>query len=158
MNSQTIQPINYDHWCRRCANKVFSDNLGILCGLTNEKPAFVNDCADFAYDPQRDQSLGNEGVRDKRIRGRALWTGVGQTVMGILISILPSMIIGLDGQDRWASTRHGHGTGAVRLAWRNEGLYAEQRVNRRGGRRIDAFGSSREKVPPRQQAASTHRQ
>jgi hypothetical protein len=33
--------------CSNCLNKVFNPELGILCGLTNNKPHFINKCSSF---------------------------------------------------------------------------------------------------------------
>lgn len=33
--------------CSNCLNKVFNPELGILCGLTNNKPKFINKCSSF---------------------------------------------------------------------------------------------------------------
>jgi hypothetical protein len=33
--------------CSNCLNKVFNPELGVLCGLTNNKPQFINKCSSF---------------------------------------------------------------------------------------------------------------
>lgn len=34
-------------YCETCANKGFDPKQGIVCGLTNQKPAFVDTCDDY---------------------------------------------------------------------------------------------------------------
>jgi hypothetical protein len=36
--------------CKICKNKKFTEDKGIVCGLTNEKPAFEDECPDFKID------------------------------------------------------------------------------------------------------------
>jgi hypothetical protein len=51
--------------CKICKNKQISDEQGIICGLTGEKPAFENECPDFNPDqadtpPQIQNDAGDE--------------------------------------------------------------------------------------------------
>ncbi len=36
--------------CKRCVKQKFDKEQGVLCGLTNEKPNFIDDCPDFERD------------------------------------------------------------------------------------------------------------
>ncbi|WP_375579832.1 hypothetical protein ABWH96_01770 [Marivirga tractuosa] len=36
-------------YCKNCKNKFFDFKKGLVCGLTKEKPSFVNECPDFSY-------------------------------------------------------------------------------------------------------------
>ena len=50
--------------CKICKNKSFSDEKGIVCGLTGEKPTFENECPDFnPY--QASASLQNQNEPDE---------------------------------------------------------------------------------------------
>lgn len=43
-------------YCRICQNRKFDPAVGLLCGLTNEKPAFEPTCPDFKIDqPEADR-------------------------------------------------------------------------------------------------------
>jgi len=37
--------------CKICQNKSFSNEKGLICGLTNEKPDFENECPHFILNP-----------------------------------------------------------------------------------------------------------
>lgn len=41
------------YYCKRCFNRTYSQEKGILCGLTNAKPNFENECPDFDHDVER---------------------------------------------------------------------------------------------------------
>ncbi len=42
---------NISEFCDNCTNKSFNPNLGLVCGLTNEKPDFIDSCPSFTLDP-----------------------------------------------------------------------------------------------------------
>ncbi len=45
--------INYDKWCNKCVHYEFDLKEGIICGLTKEKPKFVEVCPYFKPDENR---------------------------------------------------------------------------------------------------------
>lgn len=49
--------MDYENFCKRCKHYSFDLRKGILCGLTNDKPAFANRCFRFELDPQKDEHL-----------------------------------------------------------------------------------------------------
>ena len=50
------QDVDYDRFCKRCQHYDFDLRKGILCGLTEEKPSFVDTCEKFELDPQKDKT------------------------------------------------------------------------------------------------------
>ena len=45
-------------YCRICENRKMNPAIGLVCGLTNEKPAFEDKCPDFRIDqPEADRLL-----------------------------------------------------------------------------------------------------
>lgn len=55
--------INYDKFCNKCKHYKFTLSEGILCGLTDTKPAFVDECENFECDPTRAKKLE---IKEKR--------------------------------------------------------------------------------------------
>lgn len=49
--------MNYEAFCERCKHYSFNIKHGILCGLTNEKPAFNTECDKFVLDPAKDKPI-----------------------------------------------------------------------------------------------------
>ena len=43
------------YYCKRCKNRDYSQQKGIVCGLTKAKPDFENECPDFDHDVDRAQ-------------------------------------------------------------------------------------------------------
>ncbi len=41
------------HYCKICTNRKMDQATGIVCGLTNEKPAFEEECPDFQADEKQ---------------------------------------------------------------------------------------------------------
>ncbi|MBN1349543.1 DUF4190 domain-containing protein [candidate division KSB1 bacterium] len=48
--------MNYQQFCERCQHYEYDVSRGILCGLTHEKPSFVDTCPDFMLDPAKEVS------------------------------------------------------------------------------------------------------
>jgi len=48
------------HFCKKCLNKQLNLQTGILCGLTEKKPNFIDECKDFRLDETYIESLDNE--------------------------------------------------------------------------------------------------
>ena len=44
-------------FCRICENRKMNPAIGLVCGLTNEKPAFEGNCPDFKLDQKEADSL-----------------------------------------------------------------------------------------------------
>lgn len=55
--------MNYAQFCDKCQHRSFNIKTGILCGLTNEKPAFENECDNFLLDEKRAQELEQKATR-----------------------------------------------------------------------------------------------
>ena len=54
--------------CGTCTNRVFNSQRGIVCGLTNEKPVFENNCGDFVLDniaKQNEERQENKIIEEK---------------------------------------------------------------------------------------------
>ncbi|MCE7994232.1 MAG: hypothetical protein HEP71_19750 [Roseivirga sp.] len=41
------------HYCKICTNRKMDQATGIVCGLTDAKPAFENECPDFQADEKQ---------------------------------------------------------------------------------------------------------
>ena len=63
----------FDLYCKRCKNYQFDNQKGILCGLTNSKPKFIDVCHDFVLDQKRDKRLSSiqRIHNDRRMRAEA---------------------------------------------------------------------------------------
>lgn len=55
-------------FCRNCKNRKFNPSSGILCGLTDAKPAFDGTCPDYAADAA---AIEREAEREKEQNERA---------------------------------------------------------------------------------------
>lgn len=57
-------------YCEQCKNYAFSSQKGIVCGLTDDKPAFIGTCDSFEIDEERsrkylkDQALKEEARKE----------------------------------------------------------------------------------------------
>ncbi|MBN2091506.1 hypothetical protein JW964_17975 [candidate division KSB1 bacterium] len=51
--------------CKRCQHKEFDINKGIICGITQEKPSFTDECPSFKLAPSRDDTPGYQYNRAK---------------------------------------------------------------------------------------------
>ena len=49
--------MDYKAFCERCKHYSFNLKDGILCGLTNQKPSFKDDCEKFELDEKRAKEL-----------------------------------------------------------------------------------------------------
>ncbi len=60
--------MNYNQFCKRC--KYYTSNLqtGVLCGVTNAKPNFVDSCHQFILDPNRDKKVDQELKRLENLK------------------------------------------------------------------------------------------
>lgn len=62
--------IDYNKWCKRCISYKLNITSGILCGLTDAKPNFIDNCKDFRLDEEKEKYsvlLENElSKREKR--------------------------------------------------------------------------------------------
>jgi hypothetical protein len=50
--------------CKICKNKSVSDEKGIVCKLTNEKPTFEDECPDFKLDQAEISHLNQDQIQD----------------------------------------------------------------------------------------------
>ena len=54
--------------CKKCIHKSFSSSQGIVCGLTGEKPTFVNDCPSFERDVALEKKLADrKAVMEEKV-------------------------------------------------------------------------------------------
>jgi len=49
--------MNYDKFCKRCNHYSYNIQKGILCGLTNEKPDFEDNCDKFDLNPEKGEYI-----------------------------------------------------------------------------------------------------
>jgi len=81
-------------FCSVCENKKFDRNRGIVCGITNEKPDFVNECPDYIANEDAKTKLTNHISKIKPNAKRAdiaqllLWIIIGLDFIGIISSYL----------------------------------------------------------------------
>jgi hypothetical protein len=78
--------IDYDKWCRQCKNYEFKMESGVLCGLTHEKPDFVEECKDYVHDETREEKLKNE-------ERKYFFSGKRQQTAGIFMMVLSAIWI-----------------------------------------------------------------
>jgi uncharacterized RDD family membrane protein YckC len=58
------------NYCRKCKNKSFDFNLGIICGLNNKKPDFQGICIKYTEDPQAVKTVHDSYERYTQIEGQ----------------------------------------------------------------------------------------
>lgn len=51
-------------YCESCINKSFSNDKGLICGITKNKPEFSEDCADFKFDQKNHTYSYNSNVNN----------------------------------------------------------------------------------------------
>ncbi len=56
---------NISEFCDNCTNKSFNPNLGLVCGLTGEKPDFIDTCPSFSLDPSAKAKMEIEMEKKK---------------------------------------------------------------------------------------------
>lgn len=77
-------------YCRVCKNRSFSRTQGIVCGLTADKPNFVNSCLSFENDPlavkqeEKIQAKTNHLTKNVNSQKKVLWLGGGFIIAGLL--------------------------------------------------------------------------
>lgn len=54
--------IDYDEFCRKCQHYKFDFQKGILCNLTNQKPAFTNKCEYFLLDSHKESKPAHKSI------------------------------------------------------------------------------------------------
>ncbi|KAB8152458.1 hypothetical protein EZY14_013690 [Kordia sp. TARA_039_SRF] len=78
-------------FCKTCTNRAFSSSQGIVCGLTNEKPAFLLKCDDFVKDVKHEKRMADrqaameeDDIYDENGKRVPTW----RVVLSIIIFIL----------------------------------------------------------------------
>ncbi len=56
---------NISEYCEKCLNKSFNPSLGLVCGLTNAKPDFIDTCPSFSLDPKAQARMEIEAEKVK---------------------------------------------------------------------------------------------
>lgn len=78
-------------WCKKCENRKFEFKQGIICGLTDEKPVFEENCPDFVRDVAVREYRGSD-LRPNDQRARLLlsliWIVLVLTFVGLISSAL----------------------------------------------------------------------
>ena len=72
--------------CKKCAHKISDLQRGILCGLTNEKPVFAENCVDFELnktekEKQIGQKIANNNIGESNSGKASGWI---TTIFGAL--------------------------------------------------------------------------
>ena len=89
-------------FCTICENRKTNINIGLTCGLTNEKPEFVEKCKSFKKDiieaerkfKQRLDAAGNSRSENGSLKPKRNFIyGTGLTTIGLFVFLL-SMILG----------------------------------------------------------------
>jgi hypothetical protein len=86
--------------CKRCTNRKISRTEGILCGLTDVKPDFEEDCPSFDPDDiqisrlKRFEKTHNPEEVNKESIYRYLSTGIPLFAVGFAILIVPALNFG----------------------------------------------------------------
>ncbi len=52
-----LTPEEQLNFCKKCEEKTFNRDIGIVCSLTGAKPNFGDSCNDFVIDPVEAQKL-----------------------------------------------------------------------------------------------------
>ena len=86
--------------CKRCTNRKMSRTEGILCGLTDAKPAFDDECPDYIEDAaqvarlQRFEKVHNREEVNKESIYRYLTAGIPLFLIGFCLMFMPFMNLG----------------------------------------------------------------
>jgi hypothetical protein len=78
-------------FCKQCQNKKFDASQGIVCSLTDQKPAFEYECVDFLVDQQQikkekrrtEMNPSDYKVNDEDYKRRSNWSLVIRFVIGL---------------------------------------------------------------------------
>ncbi len=72
------------NFCKRCENRKFDPNTGIVCSLTLRKPDFVDNCKSFLQDPKEMQKLAARATvaQEEKSSGMSAWSYI---VIGLII-------------------------------------------------------------------------
>ena len=78
--------------CQKCANRSFNPKVGLVCGLTQEKPNFIDTCAKFKIDPVNARRENNKAqLEAKSKREYGIYLGVMAIVYGVIRIIMHIM-------------------------------------------------------------------
>ncbi len=73
--------------CKKCTKRKFDTQQGIICGLTNEKPIFEDNCPDFEID-ETVKELKTQDLRPNEKRAKAIllliWIMLGLEVVSLI--------------------------------------------------------------------------
>jgi hypothetical protein len=92
--------MDYDNFCQKCQHYNFTLQSGIICGLTNEKPAFEGNCEQYQYDPKRAPTIRAIPINKKKEHTKDLpdidvalkkW-GIGLIILGIIHLVLTKFL------------------------------------------------------------------
>ncbi|MEM6718487.1 MAG: hypothetical protein AAF611_04135 [Bacteroidota bacterium] len=75
---------------KTCINRFFSLSQGVVCGLTNEKLAFVVNFSDFEKDAEEEKRLAD---RKTKLKAEKVHEGNGKRVPGWRIAISSIILI-----------------------------------------------------------------
>ncbi|MBD3637084.1 MAG: hypothetical protein HUJ25_07025 [Crocinitomicaceae bacterium] len=91
--------------CKKCLNRAVSRKEGIVCGLTDAKPTFTDNCNEFELDPIQEKRVArynrefNPKAVHKESAMKALMGGAPLLGIGLFLTILPlGSIIGVVGR------------------------------------------------------------
>lgn len=76
-------------FCKRCEKKGFNAQLGVVCSLTNEKPAFETTCPDFILDEKEEKRVVEREVKleqEKKAGNYQIWVAIG--IILVIIKIV----------------------------------------------------------------------
>jgi hypothetical protein len=77
--------MDYDRFCNRCVHRKFRLKEGVLCGLTDKKPDFENECNDFELDVKVEKKEISLSIREiYKKANTALWA----SAIGVVLSLL----------------------------------------------------------------------
>lgn len=85
-------------YCRACNNRRMNPAIGLVCSLTEEKPTFEDQCADFdldAAEAQRISALEQEAAHEEATEGGFFameQKGIQKGAMGGVIMIVISVV------------------------------------------------------------------
>lgn len=84
--------MNPKDYCIKCKNKGFNPDVGLICGLTNLRPNFIDHCDDYVLDSAAQEALDSLKDDDSYVKIASLENQV--FILKILVALIYAVWIG----------------------------------------------------------------
>ncbi|MCU4174869.1 tetratricopeptide repeat protein [Carboxylicivirga sp. N1Y90] len=85
--SQPLTRQQYIEYCNNCSNKSFDNQIGLICGLSNEQPSFVGNCVSKSpiTDEMEDIQQQLVQLKSKKRRWKTVWVSLSLSIATIML-------------------------------------------------------------------------